>query len=310
MIHFRPTEPGDLPGLSTLFASRFGHPWTLEEWQWKYRHLPGEGRSWVAVRGDGGVVAHAGAIRLPARWQDGEGGVWQLTDWVGSTGGGGLRAALVGLGQELLAELPRPGEAPWVFGFPSERHFRLGEHTFGYLPLDRFPVLTGEIADAAEAAAGAPEVEVAISDHCEGSWTEELWRGLGVLGVVRSAAFLNWRYWSRPGRYYRFYRVRGAGGEGLAVFAFVGAWALAAETWLPAGRGLDGALPAIAADLAATGLSRWRFWPHPHLGGEPARLGLVPGEEVFVGCRGRVGEPDPRPHAVGFLTCQGDHDVV
>ncbi|HXO42553.1 MAG TPA: hypothetical protein VN999_13960, partial [Thermoanaerobaculia bacterium] len=123
MISLRPTEPGDLPGLSALFEARFGHPLTPEEWTWKYRQLPGEARSLVAVRaaraatavevpeavavagaagaagaggataGAGEVVAHAGALRLPARWRGGQGGIWQLVDFVGRAAGRGLRPA-------------------------------------------------------------------------------------------------------------------------------------------------------------------------------------------------------------------------
>ncbi len=57
MISLRPTEAGDLPGLSALFESRFGHPLAPEEWTWKYRQLPGEARSLVAVRAVGAVEA-------------------------------------------------------------------------------------------------------------------------------------------------------------------------------------------------------------------------------------------------------------
>ena len=45
----RPTLPEDLPALAAFFADRFGHPWAPEEWAWKYRALPGESRSLVAV---------------------------------------------------------------------------------------------------------------------------------------------------------------------------------------------------------------------------------------------------------------------
>ena len=301
-LSLRPTEEKDLPGLSELFVERFGHPLSTAEWRWKYQQLPGEARSWVAEGPGGELLAHAGALCLPARFGGREGGIWQLTDWLGTTRGRGLRAALVELGRRLLAELPRPGEAPWIFGFPSERHFRLGVLSFDYRALLRFHQRAGEIPSRGGAPAG---VKLEVADRVEGDWVEELWRSLVPAGVIRSRSYLLWRYWARPHRFYRFYRLRAAAGSGLAVFAGVGQEAQAAELWLPPGA--ESGLLAIAADLRAAGFTHWRFWPGPlRLEG----LGLEPGERVFVGCRGGLGAPDPRPAAEGFLYALGDWDLI
>jgi hypothetical protein len=348
MIAVRPTTAGDLSGLAALFASRFGHPLTPEEWAWKYRLLPGEARSLVAVGAGGAVLAHAGALRLPARWRGGEGGIWQLVDFAGSARGGGLRPALVELGRRLLEDLPAAGEAPWIFGFPSERHFRLGERVFGYRPLTTLEPLAGELADLQAGAgerlerpAGA-EGSIEIGDAC-GDWAEAVWQRCAVLGVRRSAAFLNWRYWARPRRYYRFYRLCADGQEALAVFAFVGDEAWATELWLPPAGEWYSPMLAIAADLCAAGFRAWRFWPPP-LPAAPAapaadgfpcngtagaggptvcllrRLGVRPaGEPRFVGCCGARGADaadaadaavDPAAAAGGFYFAMGDYDLA
>jgi hypothetical protein len=328
MISVRPTEAGDLPGLSALFESRFGHPLAPEEWTWKYRQLPGEARSLVAVkavdaidavdapgsapRGGAEVVAHAGALRLPARWRGAQGGIWQLVDFVGRSAGRGLRPALVKLGQRLLADLPGDGDAPWVFGFPSDRHFRLGERVFGYRPLLTLAQLAGPLPEAG----GGPGNATGLwsGDSC-GDWAEAVWERCAVPGVRRSSAFLNWRYWARPRRYYRFYRLRQDGVEGLAVFAFVGEEAWATELWLPPAGEWYSPMLAIAADLRTAGLRSWRFWPPPgnlDAAGLLARLGLQPdGEPRFVGCRGAAqGRVDPVAAAGGFYYAMGDHDLA
>jgi hypothetical protein len=266
MIEVRATREADLAGLSALFAERFGHPLTAEEWSWKYRQLPGAARSVVAVDAAGAVVAHAGTICLAARWRSGareiRGGVWQLVDFVGSVRGGGLRPALVEVGRQLLAGLPAPGDVQWIYGFPSERHFHFGARVFGYQELTRIVPLAGALPDSA--AAGSPP-PFESGDSC-GDWAAAVWEECGAPGVERRAAFLNWRYWARPGRYYRFYRLRsadGAAAEGLAVFAFVGEEAWAAELWLPPRGEWYAPLLAVAGDLRAAGLRLWRFWPPP-----------------------------------------------
>ncbi|HEX4965875.1 MAG TPA: hypothetical protein VF173_34015 [Thermoanaerobaculia bacterium] len=301
-VSFRATTAGDLPSLASFFAGRFGHVWRPEEWTWKYQTLPGEARSLLAVGEGGEILAHAGALCLPARLKKGDAGIWQLVDFAGTPGRRGLRPALIELGQRLLADLPRPGDAPWIFGFPSERHFRLGERVFEYQPLTVVEELGGPLPEG-PASAG---VAIETGDSC-GPWAEAVWEACGVSGVRRSASFLNWRYYARPHRYYRFYRLRSAGVEGFAVFAFVGEEAWAAELWLPPGGEWYPSLLAVAADLRSAGLRSWRFWPGRSLAG----LQLAPtGERRFIGCRGRSGGEDPVAAAAGFRFAMGDYDLV
>jgi len=322
--------------LSALFEKRFGHGLTPEEWRWKYEQIPGEARSRIAVAPDGEILAHAGALCLPGRWAGGEAGVWQLVDFAGTTARRGLRPAFVELGRQLLADLPRPGDAPFLFGFPSERHFRLGGRVFGYLPLTEVPLWTGELARAtslhpieaeapiAESLAvesDAPFLEGSVPTGSEGierhplafEGVEAIWEACGVQGVRRSTDFLNWRYYARPGRYYRLYHLRAGNESGLAVFAFVGEEARAAEIWLPGKEDWLPALRSVAADLQASGLKRWSFWSpaRPEWGEFLPDLGLErTGEKQFVGCRGREGGSDPQAAAHGFTYSMGDFDLT
>ena len=308
MLVVRDTEPADLPALSELYQEGFGHPLSVAEWEWKYRRLPGEARSMVALLGSE-LLAHAGAYALPARWQGGEAPAWQLADFVGRPRG--LRPPLVVAGRRLLADLPRPHDLPWIFGFPSRRHLELGERVFGYRWLP--PIVPWEGALPADAGNSA-DVE---SDDRAGAWAEEVWEACGVAGVRRSAAFLDWRYYSRPERYYRVYRLRAGGVDGLAVAAFVGVVAALAELWLPAGPDWTPSLLAVAADLRQAGLERWRAWPQPPRGGDAGtvllqRLSMQPlAEEVPCGCRGRSGAADDLgdlPRSLYYA--MGDHDMV
>lgn len=314
-LHIRPTEPDDLPALCVLFASRFGRPLSAAEWNWKYRQLPGEGRSWVAAVGPPGseLLAHAGALRLPARWRGGEAGIWQLVDWVAAERVPHLRPPLVDLGRALLADLPAAGDAPWIFGFPSERHFRLGQRVFGYRPLGEIVPLGGEIAVASPGSG----VEVPWGDTAPDD-AREIWAaaaGPEGFGVERSAAFLNWRYHARPERYYRIYAPEVLGVRGLAVVAFAGRVAQLTEFWLPPGPEWRPSLAGIAADLAAAGIEQWTAWPPPpgraDLDGALSALGLLPAaDRIVLGCRGRVGGTDPVPSAAGFFYAMGDYDLV
>ena len=307
-MELRPTRAADLPSLSRLFDARFGHPLTAEEWTWKYQQLPGEGRSVVAVDGAGVVVAHAGALSLPARWGGGTAAIWQLTDFVGTPRSRGLRPPLVELGRLLLDDLPRAGEAPWIYGFPSERHFRLGQRVFGYVPLTRIQEWSGEVGAVPRGQQAA--VELSVSDSTTVGVPEL--GGIGEsCGVLRTREFLNWRYWARPARYYRFYRAELPSGEALLVFSFVGTEARAAEVWLPRGEGTEALLSAVACDLSESGISSWSFWESPNLTAvDLTRLGLAPHVDVFVGVRGRRDLPPPLAEARAFCYRMGDYDLT
>lgn len=327
MTEIRATRPEDLPGLDALFRGAFGHGLSAEEWEWKYRRLPGEARSVVAVAAGGAVLAHAGALGLAARGAAGPGRIWQLADFAGAARGGGLVPPLVRAGRALLDGIPGPGDLPWIFGFPSPRHFRLGERAFGYRPLAEIRPLAGPIPEAG-ARAPRPASPPAGAEPCErlstaggpaGGLAERVWEACAADwglagGVRRTTAFLNWRYHDRPGRYYRYYRLTAGAAEGLAAFAFVGREAWAAELWLPPADGWYDALSAVAADLYAAGLVTWRFWPPPPgsgLDATLAALGLRPlAETVFAGCRGAPGGPDPAAAAAGFYYAMGDYDAV
>jgi GT2 family glycosyltransferase len=302
----RPATPEDDDGLAALYRASFQHSPSPGYWSWKYRQFPGRSRSMVAVR-DGEIVAHAGALAYAARIDGRELDIWTLVDFMGTTAGAGLRPPLVAAGRELLADLPGPADAPWIFGFPSSRHFRLGERSFGYEPLLEIAPLTGDLPDAASPAS----LLTAVDDRALAG-AEELAQAADADGVRRSLAFLDWRYWARPERYYRFYRFGPGGADGFAVFAFHEDLALAAEWWLREGTDQRAALLDAAADLRSMGLRRWSFWPprEPAARAGLESLGLRPsGPAVFVGIRAAKGV-EPQAQARRFRYRMGDYDLV
>ncbi|MEM7048246.1 MAG: hypothetical protein AAF604_01245 [Acidobacteriota bacterium] len=306
MISFRDTGEAELAGLDALFRDRFGHPFDAESWDWKYRRTPGSAISRVAVDEAGEVLAHAGALAFPAHWRGGSGLLWSVVDIAGRTGKGqGLRPPMLDLLGGILDELPHSGDFPWVTGFPNRRHYQLGRRAFDYVAVATKVPLWGELPTAPPRQAGAEP-----QDTCPPE-AEAIWTACDLGGVVRSGTFLNWRYYARPSRYYRFYRLSSGSLMGLAVFAFVGPEAWAAELWLPAGGDWYDALLAVAGDLRRAGIERWRFWPSADAVQQRVleRLSLrkVPKEETLVCWQGPV---DRALSDFGLYFSMGDHDAV
>jgi hypothetical protein len=155
-------------------------------------------------------------------------------------------------------------------------------------------------------------VRLAVGD-APGSGAEAAWEACGGLGVRRTPGFLSWRYTARPHRYYRFYAPAHAPEEGLAVAAFHGDQAALAELWLPPGSGGEPFLRAVAGDLRAAGIGRWRAWPAPGDAPLLRELGMRPaGEWVPRGCRGAVGGPGSETvaRAASLYHPPGDYDLV
>ncbi len=303
----RSPGPADEAALDRLFEQSFGHAPAGGYWDWKYRQAPARARSVVAVDGRGEVLAHAGALAFPARVGGRAVDIWQLVDFMGTTAHTGLRPPLVAAGRRLLADLPGPDDAPWIFGFPSPRHFRLGERAFGYRPLREITPLVGELPR--DFTGGL--LPTAIGDRAPDA-AEAVWNACGVDGIVRSRDFLDWRYWAKPERYYRFYAFGDAAQDGFAVFAFQGECALAAEWWMARPGIARRALLAIAGDLRAAGFRSWSFWPPVgDLGpGDLDALGLASAaESVFVGIRAAPGQAPP-PLAGRFSYVMGDYDLI
>jgi len=302
----RPAEAADEAAIDRLFARSFGHAPPPAYWEWKYSRGPAKSRRWVAVDRRGAVVAHAGALALPARIDGRIVDIWQLVDFMGTTASSGLRPPLVEAGRRLLADLPGDDDAPWIFGFPSQRHFRLGELAFGYRPLREITSWSGPLPEI-----GGGMIPSSIGDRSPLS-AQAAWSRCAADGIVRSREFLDWRYWARPERYYRFYGFGADGEDGFAVFAFQGDTALATELWLPHPGQARGALLGIAADLRSAGFRSWSFWP-PIADLDPAamaELGLTrSGVPVFVGIRPAKGR-DPEAQALRFGYVMGDYDLV
>ena len=305
MITVRETVPEDLPALSALFESGFGHALSPLQWEWKYLALPGRARSLVAVDGNGVVTAHVGATGLPAVANGADGLLWQLVDWVSGIGAG-LRAPLLDVGRRLLDEVPGPGDLPWVYGFPSERHYRLGRKVFGYRRAGEVRAWSGPLPSSE-----SERVDIEAGDQC-GDWVEATWAACGVDGVRRTAAYCNWRYHSRPDRYYRFYRIAGPRADGLVVAAFVAEEAWLTEMWLPPGVAVRPALATVAADLRRAGLARWKLWPPPgDITTQLVDLGLGPTDELFIlACQSPADAGDCCSRCSGLHYAMGDYDVA
>jgi hypothetical protein len=197
-FEFRPYQPGDEELINRGFNEVFGLERSADEWRWKFQAEP-EGR-WivVAVDADGALVAQYAVV--PVRFQ---------VDGLRLRAGQPVdafclrRPGLVqrGLFTQTVHEFYRSFGAPdkiaFIFGFPGERHMRLGKIRLLYV--DPVPVPLWRRSD--------PVRRLVWTGHrvrrgFDREAVERLWERASSrypVAAIRDGAWLARRYQGRPG---------------------------------------------------------------------------------------------------------------
>lgn len=213
MAVVRPYQPGDEQGILRLFSVVFQQELSLAVWQWKYLRNGAAPPVFVAEEG-GDIVCHFGALQQCVIWQGQEGCGWDIVDVMchPQFQGRGLfrqtvRAFMTNLGE---------GQSLLMYGFPTERHRRLGELLVGYEPVAQ----VYRVCKALPVATPAPLEKNVTLDVLPPDW-DLAWRRLEArFGFVnrRDHMYLTWRYLRRPDKRYRLVTV--TAGRGLSVIGF------------------------------------------------------------------------------------------
>jgi len=205
-LEFRAATSADRPALLRLFEAAFGQPADPDMWAWKYDRNPHPATS-VVARLDGEIVGFFGGVGTRYR---GEGG-----DLAGVAAADvmthplhrrlGRSSVFVATGLEFFRTAAEAG-APFVFGFPNERHRKTGERSLDYVSIEPAgewtrplggPSLLGRLrrrflrARTAERVSPAHDA-LAETLHARGGWRSD-----------RSRRTLDWRFAPHAGAAYR-----------------------------------------------------------------------------------------------------------
>ena len=125
-VRIRRYRPGDGPAINRGFERVFGKTRKLDEWEWKF---PDEREKTILIAEEGGeVLAHFAAIPVSLQADGRRIRAGQVVD-VFSVRRQGLFLRLV---DRFYRELCGPGRLELIYGFPGERHFRLGVRRLRY----------------------------------------------------------------------------------------------------------------------------------------------------------------------------------
>ena len=328
----RPYRPGDEKAILDGWHRAFGKEMEEAVWRWKYPGNPLGVRVVVCLSEDGEVAVHFAGI--PYRCRLGE-ETFQAVHSVDCYSRPDYRKVLVGR-SGLFVQTAKaffdtftfepgdddPGDmeerAAFLYGFPGERHFRLGEKLLAYtrfsrdkvffaLPaesvisskgLGRKPLLGGlEELELPESpgdisADASPRVEQFL-EKADVLWTSST-DGPGAFSVVRDGSYLRWRFLSCPSRRYAlygFYTFPGNRLRGWLAGVFEGDDFKVLDFFFPGGAEAVVVAARALARLAAGLKDRVRALHVWASGNHPLTEGLF-----------RAGfQPSPEP--LGFVPC-------
>jgi hypothetical protein len=194
-------RPADEPALLELFARAFGHEMPPEQWRWKYAGLDPMGS--LVRREDGRPVAFYGGMPRAIRFFGTPATAVQIGDVMVDPVERGVltRKGPLFLATTAFAErMVGPGRAyDLAFGFPSERHAKLGERLGLYARVDEvletsWPVLPARRSFALRTRALTAD-RIALVDRL---WQEMAAALTDTVVAVRDSAHIRHRFLQHP----------------------------------------------------------------------------------------------------------------
>ena len=209
----RSYQPGDEKGILRLFATVFHHELPLAVWQWKYLRANEPPPVFIAEEDDE-IVCHYGAIRQCLRWNKQNGIGWDSVDTMCHPRyqGRGLFRRTV----QAFIQTYGEGHSFLMYGFPGERHRRLGERLIGYEPIAPVYKVHKVIPMSPVPFPAGVVVMSRVPDEWSNHW-KLLEQRFGMI-AKRDHQTLAWRYVERPDKRYRLLSIPGV--PALAVVGF------------------------------------------------------------------------------------------
>ena len=205
MAVIRPATAEDEAGILRLFSLVFQSEMSSAVWRWKYLRDSNAPPAFVAEE-DGEIVSHYGTIRQRVHWHGTEHYAWDAIDVMAhprKQGRGLFRQTVLAFMRGLCE-----GQGLFLYGFPTERHKRLGELLVGYEPVTRVHKVFKALSSLPSGSSPADAVYDVLPLNWDSQW--HYLRQHVSIGTCRDQAYLSWRYLARPDRHYRLVTIPAA----------------------------------------------------------------------------------------------------
>jgi len=288
-VGFRPLRNEDKREALSLWQAAFGRALDEAIWQWKFYGAFGH-RVIVAELDSRNLIAMFGGIPYPASLRGRRVEIVHLWDNMSHPRHrgllGGRRGVYVLTVDEFIRHYCGPDKAVLLYGFPGQRHFRLGRHTLDYGRLGDVAYLELDLR-ALPGRCPPGQVERMVSANRRLDRMAAHFDRIYPFWVRRDSRFVQWRFFEHPKKRYQVYGFR--------------------KPWL---RSLKGYAVTVAEDASSGILVDWvlpenerearafllrLLWESRQMGWQRLKTWVPAGRYVHF-CLGEVGfEPMPEP---------------
>jgi len=203
---FRPYQAGDEHAIQTSFAEVFPSYRNLDTWHWIYTHNPDGSRIMLAVAENGDLAAHYASSVHSAIWAGQTTRIGFIRDVFSTsryrTFTEGRRGVFVQNFEAFLDEWTGPNQLVMLYGFPSQRPFRLGKLLMQYQPFSEWYTYryTVPVALQQHDTLGLIQAIKRFDTAYDRLWEKRAPQY--QFAVCRNARFLNWRFIDIPHKKY------------------------------------------------------------------------------------------------------------
>lgn len=296
-FHIRPYMDEDEAAVISLWKAAFGKEISQEVWRWKY-HQPQFGRRiFLCLTSENVPVVMFSCMPYPALFFGNHARIGHAVDSMSHPDFRGTVSGRKGLfaltAKSFFDHYGRKDDLMFIYGFPGERHFRLGNILLDYTPLINsllyFMFKSANIKKRVKMFKGG--LGSIKGDDPGLDYLSRKIRNYYPFAVLRDSGFMNWRYEQHPLTSYQIFTYHSYFGrdiKGFMVIRLEDHLASIVDMFMPADHGMIIDFMARACGhLNLIGFTDIRIWlPENHfqalalksLGIEPVSepLGIIP----------------------------------
>lgn len=207
----RPYELSDEASVLELWRAAFGHPMDVRLWRWKY-HTPPFGRNiLLCFAPDNQPVIFYAGLPYVGLWKERPVRLLHITDSMSHPAYrgtiGGRKGLFVQTTERFFVQYGDHVDTDAMYGFPGERHFKLGALLLRYRAIARRPLYF-------KIAVTHPQLKIqpfrgflskVTASHPHLNTIHRKLSDFYPLAILRDTAFLTWRFQSHPLHTYSIY---------------------------------------------------------------------------------------------------------
>ena len=221
VFFIRPYQKGDEVKIAALFKEVFGKEKSLKLWRWEFLENPHGTEIMLCFSESGDLVAQCASIPVEAYLAGSVVRIAQVVDCMSSKKFRGIFARKRGLYiltiSQFFKSYTGPGKNIYLYGFPGERHYRLGVKMLGFKPSRPISFFVSTVETKGSLFSKIEEVDKDEFIQVFEDFNRYMSRYIPFM-VKKDAKYIKWRYILHPEKDYNFLAFKSILGKTKALF--------------------------------------------------------------------------------------------